>query len=226
MNMRNGWTALAEEHALLKEDYALLEKRLAELEEELSATKDLACRDPLTGLKNRRQIKDECYPRMVNLRRHHDRHYSIIMIDIDHFKKVNDTFGHDMGDAVLKKMAAVLKRNCRAGDDIVIRFGGEELTIVSFGPDHDGMGAEHLANRIWEDINSCPELVIQEGWRVTASIGVASAIVREFPKDGQPDDWNPESCFDKILRKADHAMYAAKGSGRNRIVVSGKEPVA
>jgi diguanylate cyclase (GGDEF)-like protein len=125
--------------------------------------------------------------------------YSVLALDIDHFKKVNDTFGHDAGDVALKTVADILKQNSRTGD-LACRSGGEEFALIL--PDTPLDTARTIAERIREHIEQTD--VPQVGW-LTMSIGAACR---------DADTPTPES----VLKRADERLYLAKQSGRNRVM--------
>lgn len=158
-------------------------------------------RDELTGLYNRRYL-EEAFGQLHARSVRHDQPYSILMIDIDHFKKLNDSLGHAAGDAALKEIGGVL--STMRSEDIVCRFGGEELIIAM--PETDANDASVVAERIR---NKIERLKIDfQGVSlppITVSIGIAS-----FPKDGSDNK--------AIRRNADLALYRAKHEGRNRTV--------
>jgi two-component system cell cycle response regulator len=129
-----------------------------------------------------------------------DRKLSVLMTDIDHFKKVNDTYGHDVGDVVIRGLAEILKRQKRT-TDIVARFGGEEF--VALCEQTDDKGAMLLAERIREEFGKTSFRTPQGALSVTCSIGIAT-----FPEAG--DDW------EALFKAADEALYFSKRSGRNR----------
>lgn len=161
----------------------------------------LATTDPLTGLYNRRVLLDRAEEAMERVRRY-GRVASIVMLDIDHFKTVNDELGHDIGDRVLQRTAEVLLGTLRKAGDLVARFGGEEFAVLV--PETDIEGAMVLAERLRIAVEET-EIATPEGpRRYTASFGVATI---------QEDDTNVET----VLKRADEALYRAKNSGRNRI---------
>jgi two-component system cell cycle response regulator len=164
---------------------------------------EMAILDPLTGLHNRRYMASHLGTLFddASLR---GKPLSILLIDIDHFKAVNDSHGHDAGDAVLREFAARIRRNTR-GIDLACRLGGEEFVVVM--PDCDPDKAYHVGERLRQCIAAAP---FEVGGRagtvpVTASVGVAAL---EFAGD------TPEL----ILKRADQALYCAKRDGRNRVV--------
>lgn len=161
--------------------------------------------DGLTGLWNRRYF-DEMFLREVErFRRHGLKHpVSLIMVDVDHFKKVNDTHGHQIGDQVLVMVADALKRLVRS-TDLAVRYGGEEMCMLL--PETDLAGAGVLAERVREEIAGLVPLDAQgQPFRVTASFGVASC------RPGETDT--------TLLARADLVMYASKEGGRNRVTLA------
>ena len=130
-----------------------------------------------------------------------DQRFSVILTDIDHFKSVNDTYGHPVGDAVLKRVAAVFESSARKVD-IVARYGGEEFVIVL--PDTDGPGAKLFADRLREE-GAAQVMTSEHGdFNVTLSMGVAT-----FPDDGRARQ--------ELVDRADQALYYCKEHGRNRV---------
>ncbi len=153
--------------------------------------------DPLTGLSNRRQMTELLETELSKARRH-DYPLSAVMMDIDHFKSINDTFGHDGGDRVLAGIAQTMRSMCRK-EDIVARFGGEEFILIL--PGSPASSALECAERIRKAIQNSPFEGIPR--QVTASFGVSL-----FSKDDTQDS---------LLKRADNALYQAKTSGRNRV---------
>ena len=164
---------------------------------------DLATRDGLTGLLNRRVFQEALSRKMAEARRSGTR-LSLIMSDLDHFKSVNDTHGHQAGDLVLTRFAAVIRRNVREVD-LACRYGGEEFVVVC--PDTDGPGALLLAERIRREMEREEMDSGAARIRVTCSLGVAT-----YPEHaGVPD---------ALVAAADESLYEAKHGGRNRVVVA------
>lgn len=163
-------------------------------------------RDPLTGLFNRRHLEES-----LDLELHRAQRSSlpvaIIMLDLDHFKQINDTFGHPAGDAVLQSVARVLHRRCRAGD-VACRLGGEEFVLLL--PGSSLPVAVDRAETIREVVEG---LQVSYGNQivppVTMSVGVAT-----FPEHGATSH--------ALIRAADAALYRAKNGGRNRLTVAGR----
>ncbi len=162
-----------------------------------------ATRDPLTGLSNRNYFRNELR-KFISLSLRYSRALSVIMLDIDFFKKINDTYGHDVGDNVLKGVAEVLMRHVRT-HDVAARFGGEEFVMLL--PETNLGGAVVVAERVRvavENYNFEPA-----GCRhnVTISMGVAEYLGDVL--DGED-----------IIKRADEALYRAKTSGRNRVCIA------
>ena len=182
-------------------------ERTAELEVALrnqtalaSSLAELSVRDPLTGLHNRRHLDAEIV-RMFESAVRHGRPIALALLDLDSFKAINDEFGHDCGDEVLRWVAQILV-DCTRGADLVARYGGEELALVM--PDTAMAAAAEACERIRRQIEVAPWDEVRPGLQVTTSVGLA---------DGHGHDtvWH-------LLREADQRLYAAKASGRNRIV--------
>lgn len=166
-----------------------------------------ATTDGLTGLTNHRAFQERL-AQIHALAERTGRSFSLILTDIDHFKKVNDTYGHPVGDAVLKRVAAVFAGRARKVD-VVARYGGEEFVLVL--PDTDAEGAAIFANKLREEVAAQTMTSEQGPFRVTISMGVA-----EYPADGrQPAE---------LVEKADQALYACKKGGRNRVTRAGQLP--
>jgi diguanylate cyclase (GGDEF)-like protein len=164
---------------------------------------DKALHDPLTGLLNRRAFADSLAHEIARRERQGGT-IALLMLDLDHFKKLNDTHGHPAGDAALKRSAELFGRHLRRGD-LAARYGGEEFVVMLPGAD------EEVALTIAERIRSALEHAqIEFGGakiRVTASVGLAV-----WPEHGR----GPQ----ELLGAADRALYTAKGSGRNRVVAA------
>lgn len=165
----------------------------------MQSLKDTSMRDPLTGLYNRRFLEDYIDVLAANTIRQGDT-LGVMMCDIDFFKQVNDGYGHDVGDQIIKELAELLKNTVRTSD-LVIRFGGEEFLVLL--PDTDAEGCMELAERIRNSMEKArfqtPQGVLQK----TLSVGVAL-----FPAEGEG--------FWASVKYADVALYQAKHRGRNR----------
>lgn len=177
-----------------------MEKLQEELKEKNALLERLAITDELTGVPNRRYFFEILRMQMA-LAKRYGFPIACLLMDIDHFKRVNDTYGHPTGDMVLKRLAQVISSTKREGE-LLARIGGEEFAICLFKT--DALGAIHAAERIRRLVESTD---FPEGFKVTVSIGVSS-----FPEDGV-------ETIDDLLKTADEAMYHAKKAGRNRVVV-------
>ncbi|WP_319405485.1 cache domain-containing protein [uncultured Desulfosarcina sp.] len=167
---------------------------------------ELSVRDPLTGLYNRRYMQ-ETLEREIKRAQRTSKPIGIIMLDVDHFKAVNDTYGHDAGDVVLKTLARFLTINLR-GEDVACRYGGEEFILIM--PGLSLTDSEHKAEHMRQEIeNTLRVQYLDKSLSITVSIGVAA-----FPEQG--------GHADHLITQVDEAMYAAKTTGRNRIVTAGK----
>lgn len=160
----------------------------------------LSYHDPLTGLPNRRYFK-ECFGGALALARRHHHDTAVMMVDVDHFKQLNDTQGHAVGDQVLVHLAAALQEDLRQSD-LPARLGGEEFGILL--PETARQEAVKIAERVRQRVVECPLRVQGIRLPVTVSIGVAAV-------HGHVD---PEV----LLERADRALYRAKEQGRNRVV--------
>ena len=169
--------------------------RMYEVVEEQATT------DGLTGLVNHRTFQER-FTAMLGRADRRTFAVSLLLTDIDHFKKVNDTYGHPTGDEVLRRVAVILKASARK-IDIVARYGGEEFAIVLEGTDR--AGARQLAERIRQEVAQQSFASPQGPFQVTLSIGVA----------GYPDDAREKA---EIIARADQSLYAAKHGGRNRTI--------
>lgn len=199
--LRGARRVVALQHQLEREAERLREAntRLEAVNRQIAS---IALTDSLTRLPNRRHLLErfkQDWASAARLRRD----FSVIFVDIDHFKKVNDVRGHDAGDIVLERVARVLRRAVRV-EDTVGRFGGEEFVVLCPGcalPD-----AKRIADRIRGNIESEEFAIGGERWHVTASFGVAAT------QADAPTGW------ENLLRSADLALYKAKHQGRNRVV--------
>ncbi len=170
--------------------------------------RDQSTKDPLTGLYNRRYFLDRCRRELSQSERT-GQSIGLISLDADHFKKFNDTHGHDAGDMVLRSISDVMMEMF-SGSDTVARFGGEEFSILLPGatPERALERAEDLRLKIENNILRYDDRALP---KVTISAGVAS-----FPANGT----SPQ----ELLREADRALYLAKDGGRNRVVLADKRP--
>lgn len=162
---------------------------------------DANLRDAMTGLNNRRFLEEFIDTLVANVQRRKSP-LAILMLDLDYFKMVNDTHGHDAGDQVLKSVAKTLKQCVRASD-LVIRYGGEEFLIILL--DNDQAGGAEVAEKIRRAVEELKFMVGAATLKKTISIGVS-----EYPKDSET--------FWQAVKFADVALYRAKETGRNRVV--------
>ncbi|MEZ5627745.1 MAG: diguanylate cyclase [Rhodocyclaceae bacterium] len=170
----------------------------------------IAAKDALTGLANRRAFDERLGAEWQRCQRG-GQLLSIIMVDVDHFKTYNDTYGHPQGDACLRSVASVLAGVAARTGDLVARYGGEEFVVVL--PGTNSVGARVVAERIRTAIVALdmPHVASSVGKAVTVSLGVASADPSKFSAAA-------------LLSAADQALYAAKKLGRNRVEVAGDLP--
>lgn len=164
----------------------------------------LSLTDPLTMLQNRRSL-DQFITTLGGLVQREEKNISILMIDIDHFKLYNDTYGHVQGDEVIKKVAQIIIHNANRLSDFVARYGGEEFVMIF--PNTSMQGAYAIAQSIRQDIESykMPHKSSPTSKNITVSIGVSSTLV------GNKDQ------ILKLLEDADDALYHAKSDGRNKV---------
>ena len=191
------------------EGMSLLNNELTALSRELSRKNQaleianqkitkLARTDELTGLINRRYFKER-YGEAFSLAKRNNLPLSLVMMDLDHFKHVNDTWGHDAGDKVLKTFAAILTDQCRQGE-LQARFGGEEFIVLL--PHTTLKGAVTFAERVRKGIKNLD--ILENGEKITVSGGAA--------------EMGPDDIGETLIKRADNALYQAKNQGRNRIV--------
>lgn len=181
-----------------------LARTIRELETSRHALAEQATTDSLTKLKNRRAFFENGAKALAMARRYVS-DLSVILLDIDHFKKVNDTYGHSVGDDALVVVAHILMEMSRA-EDTVARIGGEEFAILL--PDTNRLGTAVLAERIRSAIEREQFIVGDRIVPITTSIGIATYGV------------DPAESIDQLLGVADNRLYLAKNAGRNRICVN------
>src|SRR5580658_3659006 len=183
-------------------------RRLVDLHQQIESQnrllKELALTDALTGLPNRRAVED-CAQGQLSAAIRHGFSFWVVIADLDNFKIVNDTYGHDAGDTVLKEFARILKRSVRSSD-ICGRTGGEEFIIIFTHADECNVGI--VVERVLQQLREHDFSFGSKPVQVTASFGIAG-----FQGKGVPD-------FAKLMNQADEALYVAKRGGRNRIEVT------
>ncbi|MCG3202477.1 MAG: hypothetical protein NFCOHLIN_02360 [Gammaproteobacteria bacterium] len=162
---------------------------------------DTALQDPVTGINNRAAL-NATIDREVNLSHRHGYALSVIMLDLDHFKRINDEHGHVAGDTVLRTVAGRIT-DCTRGSDMAFRYGGEEFTVVLSNTDTDG--AALLAERIRKAIAATPIIIDDFEVTVTVSMGVSTLEAGDSAAT--------------LINRADAALYDAKTAGRNRVMI-------
>ena len=198
--IRYGGEELSQLARAFDEMAGALQRREQELQEQ-------AISDPLTGLYNRRHLSEFLSRELVRAERSATP-VAVILMDLDRFKRVNDTFGHEAGDVVLTAVGALLKSKVR-GSDIACRYGGEEFALIM--PQADAEAAGRRAEEVRAGVAAlAPTHNGKSLGKLTASFGIAL-----FPNHARD--------IDSLLRAADVALYVAKGAGRNRIIISSAE---
>ena len=210
LTVDESWTLVRDDlgapHSILKVGSDVTDKRAAE-----EQIRGLAYYDVLTGLPNRRLLTDRLRQRIARKERQ-ERHGALLFIDMDNFKTLNDTHGHEAGDEFLRQAGARL-RSCVRADDTVARLGGDEFVILLDGLDAEEETASQLARAVGTSVVNAFRRPVAIGaieHRSTASVGIV--LVR-----GAQDE------VDALLRRADQAMYQAKKGGRNAVVVAGED---
>jgi diguanylate cyclase (GGDEF)-like protein len=158
-----------------------------------------AFQDPLTGINNRASL-EKSLPREINLAQRHDMPLTLLVIDVDHFKNINDTHGHQVGDAVLREITGVFAETVRT-TDLVFRYGGDEFVIALSNTDSEA--AREVAERIREGIEKCQFSVGNVRLVISASVGMT--------------ELNGRDTLESAFRRADEALLLAKREGRNRV---------
>ncbi|WP_458463196.1 sensor domain-containing diguanylate cyclase [Paenibacillus sp.] len=176
----------------LHEEYKIKEQALIKVNDQLET---LASTDLLTGLKNRRFFQEKMLESLM-LFQEKQRYFSLLVVDIDHFKSINDTYGHPIGDLVLGNLAGLLQSVSRS-TDVVARYGGEEFVIIL--PDCEEEQAIGIAERYRSQVASAD----WGEYNITVSIGAATVVVEDTDQT--------------LFQKADNALYASKTGGRNRV---------
>jgi diguanylate cyclase (GGDEF)-like protein len=177
-----------------------LQAQITEIEGLHEQLREQAIRDPLTGLFNRRYL-DETLPRELSRAGRENYPVTVIMLDVDSFKNVNDSFGHAAGDLMLRALGIILQEKTRRGD-IACRYGGEEFVVVM--PGLSLLQAKNRAEQIRAAFENRKVKWGKDRLRATISLGVAT-----YPRHGKTEE--------EIMRSADFALYAAKAAGRNRV---------
>lgn len=187
-------------------DHTLYKQTERSLRDANRAIDRLIREDPLTGLSNRREL-DEQLPRAISLARRWKQPLGVILADLDHFKNINDNFGHLAGDQVLVAFSELLRTSCRL-EDLAVRFGGDEFLLVL--PNSSSRRCTALADRLRQQLR---QVTLPVATRVTASFGVT--VVGD------------QDTRESLLRRADRALYLAKRAGRDRLeILSGEDSSA
>jgi diguanylate cyclase (GGDEF)-like protein len=199
---------------LMRENRHLLDqlkKQNVQLEKANRTLKNLACRDGLTGLFNHRYFQDVLRHEIHRCARN-EAIFSLIFLDVDHFKKYNDSHGHLAGDKLLRQLSEIFSKAVRRSD-IVARYGGEEFVIIL--PSTSKKNAQIVGEKLRRYIEAFPfeGRGTQPNGKLTISLGISA-----FPDDGQ------ERAL--LIQRADEAMYRAKNGGRNRVCVAKIDPAA
>ncbi len=187
-----------------------LEAKVRELEEKNAQLEKLSTHDPLTGILNRRGGREEIELIAAGLERGEDksrRKFSILLADIDDFKAINDIYGHDIGDLVLKSVADFLKKETRKSD-VVARWGGEEFLLAFQGSD-----AQNVIDKFFNKA--------EKKSQISLTVKTEKGDV-QVTLSGGSVDYLPGDNLDKAADKADQALYKAKEAGKNRIVKFGE----
>ncbi len=178
-------------------------KQFDQLTQRITQLEEVCTVDPLTNLYNRRYLEERIEK---EISRSHRRGFPIscLMIDVDNFKSINDTYGHQTGDIVLMKIALILMDSCRTAD-VICRYGGEEFTVVL--PETDTTGALMTAERIREKVENEVFSINGVDFSISVSIGVSSKTANQ-PINKQI-----------LIELADKSLYKAKRSGKNRVMI-------
>jgi diguanylate cyclase len=185
---------------LLNQRIQKMEKESQELQKAVEEQRKLALKDPLTGMWNRQALNEQLEKEFARWQRYNNA-FSIVMWDLDYFKRINDKYGHAAGDKVLKTFARTFEKATRE-TDFIARFGGEEFTGIF--PETQLSEALTLANKIREKVENSHFHYQEEKVQITASAGVATI--------------SPKDTLDDLFQRADKALYDAKNGGRNRCV--------
>ena len=193
---------IREQRESLRDSHSRLEETYIQLSEAMERLAEIAVRDSLTGLYNRRHFIDRLEEAIALAERSGDS-FHLALIDLDHFKKVNDSHGHQVGDNILQRFANIARQTLRRSD-VLARYGGEEF-IVLF-PEGGAEDIAEVLERLRENFSTLIHDDLVAGLRVTLSAGLAN--------------WRPGDNADNLTLRADEALYTAKHKGRNRLEVA------
>lgn len=180
-----------------------LQQRLATIEQLKNRIREQSIRDPLTNLYNRRFL-NEFMERELALARRNQKPLAVVMLDLDHFKQLNDQFGHQTGDTVIEMVAKHLLRQSRR-TDVLFRYGGEEFLVIL--PNTNAIQAQHLAENWRAHVEQSQVFAKHQAVNITISAGISV-----YPEHGT-------TTFN-LIQAADEALYKAKAAGRNQVVMS------
>jgi two-component system cell cycle response regulator len=180
-----------------------------QLEEKNAQLEQMAATDPLTGLYNRRYL-GRVLDQMFAEAQRHDQDLSCVMIDLDHYKKLNDSYGHQVGDELLVCASKVISANMRRMD-VAARYGGDEFVLLL--PHASTEDASLAAGRIGDQYRQASALILKSNAGVTMSVGIASVKTQELNR------------ADQLVARADAALYRAKDAGKNCVTVAGSAPL-
>jgi len=201
-NLAARLSELESSNRTLREELLKAQSKISEQTVRLQDAVSQAMRDHLTELPNRRSF-DERLKELHSMLQRHETPFCLLMIDLDHFKRLNDTYGHDTGDSVLRVAAHVMAEACRY-EDVLFRYGGEEFAVLA--PQTDLAGAAELAERIRKNVEKASVNFHGNAIKFTCSVGLAEAHAGDSR--------------DELIRNADEALYVAKNAGRNVIHVA------
>lgn len=193
---------IREQRESLRDNHSRLEESHKQLHEAMEKLAEIAVRDSLTGLYNRRHFIERLEEVIALAERSHEPFY-LALIDLDHFKQVNDHHGHQVGDEILQRFAAVARQTLRRSD-VLARYGGEEF--IALFPEGSGDDIADVLERLRETFAGTSHDDLVPGLTVTLSAGLAG--------------WRPGDDADSLTKRADDALYAAKHQGRNRLQVA------
>lgn len=169
----------------------------------MNALQESAFQDGLTGLYNRKFLEEHSKKLVPQIKRE-NLNIGVLLLDMDHFKAVNDEYGHDIGDKVLKELARILNETVRESD-LIIRYGGEEFMVLLVGVNSDS-DALNVANKIRENVRE-NEIDVYAGNKLKKTVSIGLSM---FPQDSKT--------LDGVIKNADIALYEAKNSGRDKVV--------
>jgi len=201
------WQQQISLHTLTQELESQVKIRTSELEASQEKLKKLAREDYLTGLLNRRAFTESALIEVANAMRH-QRPISLLLFDLDHFKDINDVYGHGIGDLVLKAIAATSKETCRNGE-LICRYGGEEFVILLHATDKEF--AQLFANRLRDALKEIEIQANKQLVKVTASFGLITINCLNSSTA------SPAQIVDRLLAEADKMMYEVKVTGRDGV---------